>query len=71
MEYPTTVAKQVAARHYLYNKAKEFKDVQTKSFEGLLKNLKTAYDTIAPISGDSVVAHLNNWWTALQKLTKK
>jgi len=71
LEYPATEAKQVAACHYLYNKAKEFKDIKNISFKELLKNLTTTYDTIAPISGDSMVAHMNNWRTALQKLTKK
>lgn len=71
LEYPTTEAKQVAACHYLYNKAKEFKDIKNISFKELLKNLTTAYDAIAPISGDSMVAHMYKWRTALQKPTKK
>jgi len=68
LEYPTSEAKQAAARHYLFNKAKEFRDIQNESLNELLGSLENTYNTIAPLSGDDLVAHLNRWQFALQEL---
>ena len=40
LEYPTKEAKQAASRHYLYNKAKEFSDIEEKAASELLQNLE-------------------------------
>lgn len=68
LEYPTKGAKQAATRHYLYNKAKEFDDVQKKSFGELLQNLQNKYNEITSDSGDSFVSHLLTWHKALDGL---
>jgi len=65
LEYPTKGAKQAATRHYLYNKAKEFDDVQKKSFSELLENLQNTYNEITSDSGDSFVSHLLTWHKGL------
>jgi len=67
LEYPTNEAKQAAARHYLFNKAKEFSNIQNTPFSELLQNLEDAYRTIAPYSGDDLVAHLRRWQRTLQE----
>lgn len=68
LEYPTKEAKQAAACHYLYNKAREFEDIQNKPLNELVENLRHTYDEIAPYSGEAPVAHLNNWSQVLQEL---
>jgi len=67
LEYPTSEAKQAAARHYLYNKTREFRKLNEKSFIDLLQDMENAYNDISPISGDELVAHLCSWKTALEK----
>ncbi len=68
LEYPTSEAKRLAARHYLFNKAKEFLDIQEKSLSELLGELDNAYNAIAPVSGDDMISHLKNWHSAIQGL---
>lgn len=64
LEYPTTEAKQAAARHYLYNKAREFNEIEIKAFAELLEKLESTKEDI----GDDLVTHLSIWKSALQKL---
>lgn len=66
LEYPTKEAKQAAARHYLYNKAKEFNDVREKALRELISDLENAFREISPYSGDDIAAHLNNWAKVLR-----
>lgn len=68
LDYPTKEAKQAATRHYLYNKAQEFREIQQKSVHELLKNLKDKYNEIASDLGEDLVAHLRTWHTALDGL---
>jgi len=65
LEYPTREAKQAATRHYLYNKVKEFKDIEDKDFPTLLGELETTYNAISSDSGDDFVGHLFTWHKAL------
>lgn len=66
LDYPTKEAKQAATRHYLYNKAKEFDDVETKTWSELLQDLKTRYNEISAESGEDSVAHLRTWYGTLE-----
>lgn len=68
LNYPTKEAKQAATRHYLYNKAKEFKDIQEKTTSELLQELNAAYEEISKNSGEDVVAHLQTWHNVLNDL---
>lgn len=68
LEYPTGAAKQAAARHYLYNKALEFKSLKEKSFDELLENLKYTYNDIATSVGRELIEHLNNWHSGLSNI---
>jgi hypothetical protein len=68
LEYPTSDAKQSATRHYLYNKAREFNDVETTDFRELLASLRATYDLISQDSGDDFVRHLPIWHQALSEL---
>lgn len=65
LEYPTKEAKQAATRHYLYNKAKEFDDINTKTSSELLQDLDAMYEAISADSGEEVVSHLRTWYEAL------
>jgi hypothetical protein len=68
LEYPTKEAKQAASCHYLYNKAKEFKDVETTNLRELLGEMENVYKDIAPYSGDELVAHLINWKNSIEAI---
>lgn len=68
LEYPTKEAKQAASCHYLYNKAKEFADINTKGIKDLLNEMESAYNSIAPFSGDELVAHLLNWKISIEEI---
>jgi len=68
LDYPTKGAKQAATRHYLYNKAKEFDDVQNKSFNELLQNLQNTYNEITSDLGDGFISHLLTWQKTLDGL---
>ena len=65
LDYPTKGAKQAATRHYLYNKVKEFKDIEEKDFSTLLGELETTYNEISSYAGDDFVGHLFTWHNAL------
>lgn len=68
LEYPTKGAKQAATRHYLYNKAKEFEDIQEKNFRELLREIIDAYNAISSDAGEDFVGHLFTWHEALSRL---
>ncbi len=68
LNYPTKEAKQAATRHYLYNKAKEFEDIENEKFDDLLEDLMRVYNEISPDLGDDFIAHLPVWHDALKKL---
>ncbi|MFX0136643.1 MAG: hypothetical protein ACFFDN_23595 [Candidatus Hodarchaeota archaeon] len=68
LEYPTKEAKQAASCHYLYNKAKEFKDIEAREMEDLLVEMENAYENIASYSGDELVAHLINWKNSIEQV---
>ena len=65
LDYPTKEAKQAATRHYLYNKAKEFDDVEKKACGDLLQDLDTVYKAISADSGEEVVSHLRTLYETL------
>jgi len=66
LDYPTREAKQAATRHYFYNKAKEFRDVEEKDFAALLGQLGEGYDSIAEDGGEDFAGHLRTWHEALR-----
>ena len=68
LEYPTKEARMIAARHYLFNKAKEFSDLEEFPFKILLQKLENAYDEISPYLGDELMAHLLSWKLALEDI---
>jgi len=68
LEYPTGEAKQAATRHYLYNKAKEFADLETRPFNELIQDLERTYEEISVESGEDAVAHLRTWHEACETL---
>jgi len=65
LEYPTKEAKQAATRHYLYNKAKEFENIEEKNFRELLIELNNTYNAISSDGGEDFVRHLFTWHEAL------
>ena len=65
LDYPTKGAKQAATRHYLYNKVKEFKNIEENNFLTLLGELETTYNEISSDAGDDFVGHLFTWHKAL------
>jgi hypothetical protein len=66
LNYPTPEAKQLAARHYLYNKAREFEDLQEKSLRELLDDLDRAGTAFEPTLGAELAGHLQVWAGALR-----
>lgn len=54
MDYPTTDAKDLCLRHYLYNKEHEFQFVRGKNFEELKVQLEQAYNENSDILGDDL-----------------
>lgn len=71
LNYPTKVAKQAAARHYLYNKAHELTEIKEKNLEILLNELDVAFKEIEPISGDRLVSHLVRWSNSIKGYIEK
>ncbi len=67
LDYPTKEAKQLAARHYLYNKAHEFRTVREEDFISLLNKMKEVYEKILPNSGEEAIKNLFNWEHTLRK----
>jgi hypothetical protein len=65
LEYPTKEARQAAARHYLYNKAKEFGDIHNRPLRELKNDLTSAFNELSPHTGEDLIAHLNKWANAL------
>ena len=50
-----------------YNKAKEFDDLETKTYNELLQDLDTIYREVSENSGEEVVSHLRTWYEALRE----
>jgi len=69
LEYPTREAKQAATRHYVYNKVKEFENIEKKNFRELLGELNNIYNAISSDTGEEFVGHLFTWHEALGGLT--
>jgi len=68
LEYPTKEAKQAASCHYLFNKAKEFQDVERLPFKQLVGTLRESYNELSSDVGEELVAHLNIWDSILNEL---
>ncbi len=60
MDYPTTDAKDLCLRHYLYNKVHEFKHVETHSYIECAGELYDAYNQYYDLLGDNI-DYLNTW----------
>lgn len=61
LAYPTSEAREVASRHYLYCKAKEFQDVEQKPLSELIDSLDNTFQQIYPSYGSEQLLHLLNW----------
>jgi hypothetical protein len=70
LNYPTTSARQAAARHYLYNKAREVEEIGSRGLQELLDDLKEAAVTLQGVAGVDVemTTHLNSWSAAVRAL---
>jgi len=61
LNYPTTEAKHLAISHYLYNKHKEFADINSMSLDDLLDRLDAEKARLTPVVGARGSAHLSAW----------
>ena len=68
MDYPTTEAKDLCLKHYLYNKTKEYEYVSSNSWQDLIQQLKEAHTNSCKILGDDV-DYLLTWANVIQKIT--
>ncbi|MFC1568492.1 hypothetical protein ACFL37_02195 [Candidatus Margulisiibacteriota bacterium] len=68
LEYPNSEAKQAAAYHYLYNKAHELREIETKPLSDLLDEMDETFQDISPYVGEDLVDHLASWEKALSKI---
>jgi hypothetical protein len=66
LSYPTTDAKLIATKHYLYNKALEFSDVMSRGFGELVAELKRIYDALTDDIGAECCSHLIKWHSVLK-----
>lgn len=60
MDYPTTDAKDLCLRHYLYNKISEFDYIDSHSYTEISNNLMSSYNQYYDVLGDSI-DYLNTW----------
>lgn len=67
MDYPTTDAKDLCLRHYLFNKINEFKYVENYSYSQFVEDLNCAYNTYYDILGDNI-DYLTTWSKILSTL---
>lgn len=68
LNYPTTDAKNLAISHYLFNKHKEFADINTMALDDLLSRLDTERAKLATIVGARETAHLGTWAAGIRAL---
>ena len=54
MDYPTTEAKDLCLKHYLFNKTVEYEYVNTKNWQELIQQLLEAHNNSCDILGDDV-----------------
>ena len=67
MDYPTTDAKDLCLRHYLYNKNNEFEYVANHSYEECCTSILSAYEKYYDILGDNI-DYLRSWNSVLKLL---
>ena len=60
MDYPTTDAKDLCLRHYLYNKISEFEYINNHNFSEIAESLILSYNQYYDVLGDSI-DYLNTW----------
>ena len=61
VDYPTAEARQAAAQHYLFNKAREFADLQSNALDVLLNRLRVAREALKTTVGEMGTMHLLSW----------
>jgi hypothetical protein len=67
-DFPTADTKRIAARHYLFNKAKEFDNVSERNLEVLLNDLQVTFREISREHGYELIGHLKRWQSAVSRL---
>ncbi len=67
MDYPTTDAKDLCLRHYLYNKIFEFKHIETLSYTECANELNDSYNKYYDLLGDNI-DYLNTWYNVISSL---
>ncbi len=67
MDYPTTDAKDLCLRHYLYNKINEFKHVEALSYSECANELNDSYNQYYDLLGDNI-DYLNTWYNIISRL---
>lgn len=60
MSYPTTEAKELCLRHYLYNKEKEYNFIKEHNIDDIMKQLQQAKDTLEEKLGIEIL-YLSSW----------
>ena len=60
MSYPTTEAKELCLRHYLYNKAKEYIFIKEHSIDEIMEQLKQAKAILEEKLGIEIL-YLSSW----------
>lgn len=66
MDFPVSEAQKASARHYLFNKEREWAEVRTNALADLHRQLRTTMDTAARSLGLDSVAYLGNWIEATE-----
>lgn len=61
LNYPTTEAREAAARHYLFNKARELQDVENNDLNEILRRLDQAWDELQEEAGFETAGHTLAW----------
>lgn len=67
MDYPTTDAKDLCLRHYLYNKILEFNYIEQVSYSVCANELNVAYEKYYDYLGDNI-DYLKTWTNIISKL---
>lgn len=60
MSYPTSEAKELCLRHYLYNKEREYTFIQEHGIDEIMEQLKQAKNTLEEKLGLEIL-YLSSW----------
>jgi hypothetical protein len=68
LEFPTSEAKQIAAIHYLYNKAHELNSIMSQSIKEILAQLENTNKEISETPNETSITHLKKWYDSIHEL---